>query len=70
MTVAHKISALLEGLTMSDVQAMAPAERERFAALCCHWWRLAEPPAHHPADGRQHRESGVLKDLRQGHRQE
>jgi hypothetical protein len=68
MSVAHKAAALLEGLTTADVEAMSPAERERFAALCKHWWRKAEPPAHHPADGRPR--SGVLASLKDGQRGE
>jgi hypothetical protein len=70
MTVAHKVSALLEGLTTSDIEAMTPAERERFARQLFHWWQLVEPPAHHPADGRRQGGSGVLADLRRGVRPE
>jgi hypothetical protein len=55
------VTALLNTLTRSDVEAMTPAERRRFAELCRHWAGLAERARIDP------RGSGVLADLRQGH---
>jgi hypothetical protein len=55
------VTALLNTLRLSDVEAMRPTERRRFVELCQHWARLAERPRVDP------RGSGVLADLRQGH---
>ena len=35
MSIARKLFALLENLTVADVQAMPPAERQRFAQELC-----------------------------------
>jgi hypothetical protein len=40
--MAGKIAALLNTLTLSDVEALSTAERRRFADACRHWGRLAE----------------------------
>jgi hypothetical protein len=59
MSIAAKIAALFNALTREELDAMAPAERRRFADLCRHWADLAElgrrvePPR-----------SGVLEALR------
>jgi hypothetical protein len=58
--MAGNITALLNTMTLSDVEAMAPTERRTFAELCRHWARLAERPRIDP------RGSGVLAELRQG----
>jgi hypothetical protein len=63
MPAVDKIVALLEQLTREDVAALAPAARERFAAVCEHWAGVArERPD--PA------KAGVLASLRDGQRQE
>jgi hypothetical protein len=61
MSVAHKIAALFNALTREEVDAMAPAERRRFADLCRHWADFAELRPR-PAAPR----SGVLDELRRG----
>jgi hypothetical protein len=58
--MADNVTAMLNTLTRSDVEAMPPTERRRFAELCRHWARLAERPRI------DQRGSGVLADLRQG----
>jgi hypothetical protein len=37
-----KIAAMLNALDGSELDRMRPADRRRFAALCHHWWQLAE----------------------------
>jgi hypothetical protein len=60
MPVAAKITALLsEAMSMQELDAMTPAQRQRFAALCHHWWQLAEQKKAQP-------KSGVLAALRAG----
>jgi hypothetical protein len=63
MTIANKIVALFNALSREEVDAMAPAERRRFADLCRHWAYFAEirPGATGPR-------SGVLADLKRGYR--
>jgi hypothetical protein len=39
---------------------MRPADRRKFAALCHHWWQLAE--------GREKAKAGVVGQLNQGDR--
>ncbi len=56
MSVAAKITALFEALTVADVQALSPAERRRFADWCQLWAKRAEQRAQAP-------KSGVLLDL-------
>jgi len=62
-TVAAKIAALANAVTKDDLQAMRPVERRRFAELCRHLADLADPKTEAP-------KSGVLADLRKGHRGE
>jgi hypothetical protein len=62
MPAAAKIAALFEQLTRADVDAMPPAERQRFAALCRHWGHVAEPREEPP-------KVGVLGELQQNGRQ-
>jgi hypothetical protein len=56
MTLATKVAALLTIVRRQDVEELSPAERQRFAALCCHIAKFAEPP---PSP-----KSGVLYDLK------
>jgi hypothetical protein len=51
-----KISALLEGLSLSDLNGVAPVRLQRFAALCRHWANFADPPVAAPG--------GILIDLK------
>jgi hypothetical protein len=37
-----RIAAMLNELDGSELDRMRPADRRRFAALCHHWWQLAE----------------------------
>jgi hypothetical protein len=60
--VINKISALLEGLSLADLEAATPIQRRRFGDLCRHWWQLAER--------RLEPKAGVLKDLKDGKRSE
>ncbi len=64
MTIANKVAALLVALRRKDVEELSPAERQRLADLCRHVAALADPPAG------AHARSGVLHDLRTGHRVE
>jgi hypothetical protein len=58
MQAVEHAAALLEALTQADVEAMPPARRRRFAAMCRRAAKMAEPgEAEHP-------KSGVLHDLR------
>ena len=59
-----KITALLKGLSLADVEAAAPACRQRFAALCHHWWQLAERRREPQS------RAGVLSKLKDGERSE
>lgn len=45
MPFAEKVAAMLEALTIADVEALPPARRRQLADLCRHWAKLAEPPA-------------------------
>jgi hypothetical protein len=56
MPIAEKVAALLEAVTLTDVQALPPCERRRFADLCRHMAALAERTADTPR-------SGVLYEL-------
>jgi hypothetical protein len=60
--MAGKIAALLNTLTLSDVEAMAPTDRRSFAERCRFWAHLVE---HTPSDLEG---SGVLAELRLGYR--
>lgn len=63
MPVADKIAALFVALTREEVDALPPAERRRFADLCRHWADFAEI-----RPGERKIQSGVLTELRRGHR--
>jgi hypothetical protein len=62
MSVIEKTVALLDALTPTDVQALPPAQRRRFADICKHWAQLAEPRAE-PSP-----KAGILSDLKRGMR--
>lgn len=40
------ISALLEGLSLADLDTARPVQRQRFAALCRHCWQLRNNHGH------------------------
>lgn len=63
MNVATKIIGMFEALKVEDVQALPPAQRERFSFLCSRWCALART---HPA--RETKTGGVLADLKNGDR--
>jgi hypothetical protein len=63
MTIATKVAALLGTIRKQDVEQLPPVERRRFADLCRHVARLAEPKDGPP-------KAGVLYDLKDGHREE
>jgi hypothetical protein len=63
--VAARITALLDGLTLCQLDLLTPAERQRFGELCRHWHQLAEKPPR-PSSPK----TGILSDLRQGDRPE
>jgi hypothetical protein len=56
MPTTTKAAALLEAITPAHIEAMAPAARERLAAVCRHVADMAEQ---RPAP-----RSGVLADVR------
>ena len=56
MSIAAKIAAFFETLTVADVEALRPAERRRFAEWCRLWAERAEPRHEAP-------KAGVLLDL-------
>src|SRR5262249_3862707 len=62
MYAIEKTVALLDALTVTDVQALPPAQRRRFADMCKHWASLADR-----ADAPK---AGVLSDLKRGTRYE
>ena len=63
MTIATKVAALLGTIRKQDVEGLPPVERRRFADLCRYVARLAEPQSDPP-------KTGVLYDLKAGHRDE
>lgn len=60
----QRIAALLEALTIPDVQAAPPAHRQRFAQFCRFWAEIADPSKPPPP------KSGILGDLGNGERSE
>ena len=60
--MAGKIAALLDTLTLSEVEAMAPTDRRSFAERCRFWAHLVERNRI-GSEG-----SGVLAELRHGYR--
>jgi len=65
--MANGIAALLNTLTLSDVEAMPPAERRSFVELCQRWGQLAERARSYCVDPLA---SGILADLGRGYRGE
>jgi hypothetical protein len=57
MPAVEKIAALFQQLTREDVDALPPAQRERFAQLCLHWGNFAAIRPEAP-------KAGVLVELR------
>lgn len=60
----QRIAALMEGLTIQDIEATAPALRRRFAQYARYWAEIADPTKPPPP------KSGVLGDLGNGDRSE
>ena len=60
--MAGKIAALLNTLTLPDVEALAPTELRSFVERCRFWAYLAEHTRIEPQG------SGVLAELREGYR--
>jgi hypothetical protein len=60
MSVVEKAEAIMGSLTPTDLAALPPAQRRRFADLCRHLADLAEP---HPD---REPKAGVLADLKNG----
>jgi hypothetical protein len=63
MVIATKVAELLGAIRRQDVEELSPVERRRFADLCRHVARLAEPGDAPP-------KAGVLYDLKDGYREE
>jgi hypothetical protein len=42
MSILAKAAALLDAANPAELDAMSPAERQRFADLMWHWQRIAE----------------------------
>jgi hypothetical protein len=61
MPLPDKIEGLMTAVTQSELDAMAPAARRRFADLCRHMADRAEPRRGAP-------KSGVLARLKEGER--
>jgi hypothetical protein len=62
ITVAAKVSALLNGLTTVQLDELSPIERRKFAELCRHWFQLADRPR------RAAPKTGILSQLQRGER--
>jgi hypothetical protein len=60
--MAGRIAALLNMLTLPDVEALGPTERRSFAERCRHWAYLAD------RSRIESQGSGVLAELRAGYR--
>jgi hypothetical protein len=63
--IADRIIAFLDGLSSEELDKLPPAHRQKFAALCHHWWQLAERPPKSTE-----RRDGVLSRLKSGERSE
>jgi hypothetical protein len=59
----EKTIAFLDNLTREELDRLPPAHRQKFAALCHHWWQLAERRREQP-------KAGVLSKLKDGERSE
>jgi hypothetical protein len=58
--MVDRILAMLNALDGSELERLRPVDRRKFAALCHHWWQLAEK--------RETPKAGILADLKQGER--
>jgi hypothetical protein len=65
--LSDKIVALLSAMTDADIEALPPAKRRRFGAVCRHAAAVAERCEQSKT---RQQEAGVLADLRRGVRQE
>jgi hypothetical protein len=65
MLLVQKVDALLSGLTRKDVEHLSEPQRRKLAFLLRKIADLADPPAKPELP-----KSGVLSDLRRGHRSE
>lgn len=83
MPIPDKIIALFELLTPDQIRALPKAKRERMTTLLYHWAAIADPNGHKTlkeivADAKSAvarsngslRTTGILADLRRGHRAE
>ena len=61
--IADRIITFLDSLSREELDRLPPVQRQRFAALCHHWWQLAERPPKEP-------KAGVLSALKNGDRGE
>jgi hypothetical protein len=59
----EKAIAFLDSLNSEELDRLPPARRQKCAALCHHWWRLAKGPPKEP-------KAGVLGSLKAGERGE
>jgi hypothetical protein len=59
-----RIAALLDSLTLEDLDRVPPARQRKFAELCRHWQQVVERRL------KPKPKSGVLADLSQGKRSE
>ena len=59
-----KAIAFLDNLTLEVLDKLPPARQRKFAELCRHWQQVVERRLEKQPT------SGVLSDLRRGHRQE
>jgi hypothetical protein len=70
----QKITALLDGLSIEDLDRASPAQRQQFAQRCAHWLKLAERRcADDIVEGARtalEPKSGILRDLKRGQRSE
>ncbi|HEY1243444.1 MAG TPA: hypothetical protein VGF29_01305 [Hyphomicrobiaceae bacterium] len=61
-----RITVMLDTLDGRELERMRPADRRKFAALCHHWWQLAEAREKAKAGPR----AGVVGQLNGGDRSE
>jgi hypothetical protein len=62
--MVEKIVALLDGLTLEEIDKLPPARQRKLSDLCRYWHQIVERRLEKKP------KSGVLADLRRGHRQE
>jgi hypothetical protein len=70
----EKTIAFLDNLTLADLDRLPPVRQQKFAALCHHWWQLAERRAGDRIVSEAKRalepKGGVLRELGDGERSE